>query len=122
MNHFITWFEIPVRNMQRAAKFYSDIFGKEVQTMDTGDTKMGFLPFQGEGVTGALCEGEKYIPSDKGVLPYLNGGEDLQNVLAKVENAGGKIILNKTLVREDIGYYALIIDTEGNRVALHSKK
>ena len=73
------------------------------------------------GVGGGLAQGEGFEPSDKGTIVYLNGGEDLSVSLRKVEQAGGKIIMPKTTIGGN-GFMAHFIDTEGNRVALHSMK
>ena len=83
-------------------------------------SQMGFFP--ADGVGGAIVKGRDYEPSSKGSLVYLNAGKDLNAVLSKVEKAGGKVLLGKTLIAEDIGYFALFKDTEGNKLALHSMK
>ena len=115
------WFEIPVSDFERAKTFYSRMFDFEMPTNTMGETQMGFfLHEQGQGIGGAICHGEGYEPSDKGALVYLNGGADLTTVLDRVEGAGGKVIVPKTQVTPEIGYVAHFIDTEGNRVALHS--
>ena len=83
--------------------------------------KYGFLPFDmKEGVGGVIIEADGYEPSQKGTVVYLNGGDDLSKPLAKVEKAGGKIIMPKTAIGPN-GFMAHFIDTEGNRVAFHSK-
>ena len=82
---------------------------------------MAFFPTVA-GVGGAIICGEGSEPSDKGALLYLNGGEDLDNVLNRVESSGGRILLSKQQINEDAGYFALFIDTEGNKLALHSIK
>jgi predicted enzyme related to lactoylglutathione lyase len=61
------------------------------------------------------------VPSEVGPLIYLNGGTDLNNVLSKVNEAGGRVVMEKTFLSETAGYFALFIDSEGNRLALHSK-
>lgn len=123
MKHAINWFEIPVKNFERGKKFYSAILGKEIQQMEHPTLKYGMLPFdmKQEGVGGAIVKGEGYEPSSKGSLIYLNGGDDLDKVLSKVEKAGGKILLPKTSLGPN-GFMAQFKDTEGNRVALHSMK
>jgi len=123
MVNALNWFEIPATDISRAIKFYSTIFGYEnMQSMDFGGFKMAFFPMEGEGVGGALCQCDGYKPSQEGALIYLNGGLDLANSLSKVEASGGKIILQKRQISEEYGYMALFIDSEGNRVALHSMK
>jgi hypothetical protein len=82
---------------------------------------MAFFP-SGEGsVGGALCKGDSYSPSTDGAIIYFNANPDLSFVLSKVEKAGGKIVMPKKQISEEYGYMALIIDSEGNRVALHSQ-
>lgn len=122
MPNTINWFEIPVLDFKRAKKFYGDIFSSDIHEMNMGPYTMGFLPYDEGKVSGAIVHGEGYNPSKEGTLVYLNGGDDLSGMLAKVEAAGGKIIKPKTLITEQIGYDAIFIDTEGNKVALHSPK
>ena len=123
MANTISWFEIPVLDFDRASKFYSGLLSYNIQEQSWGDTKMGFLSgMEAQGLSGAIVLGKGYEPSEKGTLVYLNGGEDLSGMLARVEPNGGKIILPKTLINVDYGYFAMFIDTEGNRIALHSMK
>jgi predicted enzyme related to lactoylglutathione lyase len=82
--------------------------------------QMGLLPGDGSTVSGAVIKGTDYKPSKDGVIIYLNGGDDLQVVLNKVEENNGKIIVPKTQISPEIGFYAMFIDTEGNRLGLHS--
>lgn len=65
--------------------------------------------------------GEGCTPNTTGPLLYLNGGKDLSVVLNRIEEAGGIVIMNKTLINDAVGHFALFMDTEGNRLALHSK-
>lgn len=123
MTHSINWFEIPVTNFARAKKFYEALYGAEIMEMPFPNGKYGMLPsdMQNGGVGGGIVQGDGFVPSEKGTLVYLNGGDDLSIPLSKVEAAGGKIILPKTSI-EPNGFMAHFIDTEGNRVALHSMK
>ena len=123
MNHAINWFEIPVTDFARAKKFYEAIYDAEVTEMDMDGTQYGMLPYDkdNKAVGGGLIKSDNESPSDKGVLIYLNGGEDLGIPLAKVEEAGGKILIPKTNIGEH-GFMAQILDSEGNRIALHSFK
>lgn len=123
MANKINWFEIPVSDFDRAQKFYETILDSKIQKDKFGDYFMGFLPVPNKGdVTGAIVFGEGYVPSDKGVLLYLNGNDDLSIILSRVEKAGGKVIIPKTLIKEDVGYFATFSDTEGNKIGLHSNK
>ncbi len=123
MGNAINWFEIPAKNFDRACDFYSKILNGVIQKFEPSEeipVKMGFLPHEGNGsVGGAIIEGEGYEPSDKGPIVYLNGGNDLNDVLSKVESAGGKITLKKTSIGEN-GFFARFFDTEGNHMAIHS--
>jgi hypothetical protein len=123
MKNAINWFEIPVKNFDRAVTFYSAIMGASVQVMPHPELKYGMLPsdMQNGGVGGGIVQGPGYEPSSNGPLIYLNGGDDLSAPLAKVEKAGGKIVLPKTSIGPN-GFMAHIMDTEGNKIALHSMK
>ena len=120
MANAINWFEIPATNFSRAKAFYSTIFNAELAVQEIMDNQMAFLPATENGVGGAIIQGEGYTPSAEGTVPYLNGGTDLNVVLEKVADAGGEVVLPKTQISEEIGYFAFFMDTEGNKVALHS--
>lgn len=120
MANAINWFEIPVTDFDRAKKFYGTIFGVDMYEQTMGPYQMGFFP--GEGVGGAIVKGEGCNPSKDGTLIYLAAGEDLTGVMNKIDTAGGKVVQPKTKVTDEIGYIAIFIDSEGNKVALHSPK
>jgi len=119
----LNWFEIPAGDINRAAKFYETIFSIEMQRMEMGGS-MAFFPAGMEGgkVGGALVQSPYHKPGTDGSVIYLNGNPDLDIVLGKIEAAGGKIVMPKTKITDEIGYMAFFMDTEGNRVALHSNK
>lgn len=123
MKNAINWFEIPVRNFDEGKKFYETIFGTDMQLMEAMGMKSAFFPADMEtgGVSGCILQGDGYEPASKGTLVYLNGGDDLSVVLSKIEAAGGKIVLPKTAIGPH-GFMAHFIDTEGNKVGLHSMK
>jgi predicted enzyme related to lactoylglutathione lyase len=120
----ISWFEIPTQDIDRATNFYETIFSVSLIPLDVQQLKMRMFPIENPmgGVGGALCYNKEfYKPSaTDGPLIYLNGNPDLQNILDKIEAAGGKIVVPKTQISPEYGYMAVFIDTEGNRVALHS--
>lgn len=120
----ISWFEIPVTDIQRAQAFYEAIFDVKLIPLDLENIKMRMFPIEDPSsqVGGALSLAEGfYKPSTTdGTLIYLNANPDVQNVLDKIEGAGGKIVVPKTEISPEYGYMAVFIDTEGNRVALHS--
>lgn len=120
----ISWFEIPATDLPRAQKFYEAIFGVSLIPMDLPNIKMRMFPLQDmmTGIGGAIVDsGGFHKPSSSdGVLIYLNGNPDVQIVLDKVEAAGGKVMLPKTEISPEYGYMGVFIDTEGNRIGLHS--
>lgn len=120
LKNYISWFEIPAINFNQAMAFYNHIYGIEMETLTANGHTMAFFPADG-GVGGALVSGPGSIPNENGPLVYLNGGEDLNNVLGKVPEAGGRIIMPKTRINDESGYFAIFIDSEGNKLALHSK-
>jgi predicted enzyme related to lactoylglutathione lyase len=123
--HAINWFEIPVRDLARATKFYATVFGVELHLAESGPVKMAIFPGSANPdeytVHGALVSGEGYVPSEQGSLLYLNGGQDLTAPLGRVEKAGGKVIQDKMQIGEH-GFIALFRDSEGNRLAMHSPR
>lgn len=119
--NFISWFEIPAVNFQQAVDFYNHIYSIDMEKNFSDNHAMAFFPAK-NGVGGAIVAGPGSTPSDTGALLYLNGGKDLNLILEKVEAAGGRIIMPKTLINEEAGYFAIFIDSEGNKLALHSKK
>jgi predicted enzyme related to lactoylglutathione lyase len=121
MANVINWFEIPVTDLDRSIKFYETILGAAPQKWEMEGMEMAVLPMEGDGIGGALCKGEWYKPSQEGSLVYLNGGDDLNTVLNRVEGAGGKVVVLKTKITDEIGFFGIFIDSEGNRVALHSQ-
>lgn len=124
MKHAVSWFEIPVEKMSRARKFYESIFGFEMIDMDLdGELKMTMFPVEEGGIGGALCEHKKYYKpsSSEGPIIYLSANPDLQDVLDNIEKNGGNILQPKTQINEEYGYMAMFLDSEGNRVALHSQ-
>ena len=124
LKNAITWFDIPVIDIQRASKFYESIFDIKLQQLSFGNgLKMAVFPAEDNTVTGSLTQHpEHYIPSKIGSIIYLNGNPDLNVVLKKVIPNGGKILLPKSPISEHWGYMALFEDTEGNRVALRSEE
>lgn len=119
----LSWFEIPVLHFERARAFYSRIFDYEMPVLTMGPNRMGILPYtEGRGVGGAIVQGVGYVPSRQGTLVYLSAGEDLAPVLDRIPPAGGSVLVGKTQVSPELGVFALFLDTEGNRVGLHSAR
>lgn len=124
LDNAISWFEIPATDLGRATKFYENIFGITLNPMDLENIRMRMFPLEDpmKGVGGAIVDsGGFHRPSTTdGPLIYLNGNPDVQKILDKVDSAGGSIMVPKTAISPEYGFMAVIIDTEGNRIGLHS--
>jgi uncharacterized protein len=121
--NMVGWFEIPSTNIDRAIKFYEEVFDVKLTKAPMGDLEMAF--FSGDpdksGAFGAIVKHDQYYkPSHDGVLIYFMS-EDITTELSRVEKAGGKVLQPKTLIAENVGHMAMFEDTEGNRIALHSR-
>ncbi len=125
-NNVVGWFEIPVENMEKAITFYEKVLDLKMTRNQMGPLDMAWFPWieDGLGTPGSLVFHEEfYKPSTDGVLIYLTAHSgDLENELSRVEGAGGKVLQPKTKISDEYGFMALIIDSEGNRIALHSRK
>ena len=120
MKNLISIVEIPTSNFSRAVAFYNAILDMQIEEIDMGGVKMGLFPNEGEGIFVHLIQGTEYKPAADGVIVYFNGGTDLQNVVTKIEANGGETVVPKTEIGPEMGYYAMFIDTEGNKLGLHS--
>lgn len=120
MKSFISIFEIPATDISRAIDFYREILNVEIEKMEFPGMEMGLFPYHDQMVTGVIMKGEGYEPSASGVTIYLNGGDNLLPILDKVEKNGGKIIIPKTPHADEIGFFAIFHDSEGNKIGLHS--
>jgi uncharacterized protein len=122
MSNALNWFEIPVTDLARAKKFYGQVLQSELREETMNGMHMAILPYEKGGVGGAIVAGERFVPSTDGAVVYLNAGDDLAGAVARVEAAGGKVVMGSTRLSDEIGSIALFLDTEGNRVALHSPR
>jgi predicted enzyme related to lactoylglutathione lyase len=118
----VVYFEIPVRNLDRAIAFYSKTFGVTLERQTIDGHAMALFPDDGrsEGATGALAHGESYEPSKKGTRVYI-ATPDLDATLRRALHAGARLLYPKTDLGS-LGYVAEVEDSEGNRIALHMKK
>ena len=117
----INWFEISVTDISRAKKFYESIFEIQMEEMEMPGMKYAMFPFapMNGKVAGGLAQSPMHTPGTTGSIIYLNANPDLQNVLDRIEKAGGKITMPKTSIGQN-GFMAFFTDTEGNTIALHS--
>jgi predicted enzyme related to lactoylglutathione lyase len=121
MSNAISWFEIPVKNFERAKSFYATMLATEITDHHMNHAKYGMFAYDEDNnkVGGAIIKMEGVEPSRQGTTVYLNGGVDLAEPLSRVEAAGGTVLMPKTDIGEN-GYMAQVLDTEGNKIALHS--
>ena len=117
----LNWFEIAVNDISRAKKFYETIFDMKMEDMEMPGMKYAMFPWSPEAnkVSGGLAQSPMHKPGAGGSIVYLNGNPDLQQVLNRIEKAGGKITMPKTDIGEN-GFMAFFIDTEVNSIGLHS--
>lgn len=116
MKSIITWIEIPANNLQRAVKFYGNVFNWELEIQDWGTEKMACLPND----AGAISWAPGFNPSKDGVLVSLNTGKELDAVINRIIQNGGSVLIPKTKIEaENRGWFATFADSEGNRVGLY---
>jgi len=120
MKNLISIVEIPTSDFPRAIAFYQKILDINIEEMEMDGVKMGLFPNDGESIFVQLIKGSEYKTSVDGTIVYLNGGNDLQTVANKIEMNGGKIVVPKTEIGPEMGFYAMFTDTEGNKLGLHS--
>lgn len=121
MSNPVVWFEIAAADLERAKKFYSDVFQKEMQYVDMPDSPMYMMGSSAEGISGAsgaLVKSADNIPSTSGTIVYFYC-DDVAVEASRVEAAGGTLIVPKTSLGE-FGFMVMFIDTEGNKVGMHS--
>ena len=118
----INWFEIPVRDIERAQAFYTTLLGAPLRREAMGEGKtLAVFSYAETGVGGCLMAGAGVPePSASGTLVYLDAGPSLDATLARVAGAGGRITTPKVQLPDGMGCFAHIADTEGNRVGLHA--
>lgn len=119
MANQIVWVDIPVKDLDRAIRFYSVVLGGTVKKEEFPGMAIGILPHEDGEVGGCLYKKEGEEPSNQGPLLYLNANGRLDQAVAAVQSNGGKVLVPK----HSIGPYgsrAIVLDGEGNRVALHS--
>lgn len=117
----LNWFEIPVRDLERAQKFYQALLATPLRRETMGPNTLAVFGYDDSGVGGCLLAGaDAPEPAGHGTLVYLNANPSLDAVLARVEGAGGRITTPKVKLPGDMGCFAVIADPEGNRIGLHA--
>ncbi len=113
------WFDIPVKDLARASAFYAEVLAIKVDQQSFGEFKFSVLEHQ-EGNGGCLVPNASEITADKGILLYLNADGRIRDAVAKVKTQGGQILEEVHPIGPH-GFRAIILDSEGNRLALHSQ-
>jgi hypothetical protein len=116
------WFEIPALDFSRARSFYESLLDVQLRDHVAGPNLMGVFPYDAEKASGGcVMKGPGMVPTNDGVIVYLNAGDELGPVLSRVSPLGGEVVFPRTPV-PGIGFFAHIKDTEGNRVGLFAVK
>ncbi len=122
MPGYFSYIAIPCTDFQRAFNFYSAITdGKLVKNPAVPFPMAYFKDEEGNNI-GHLFQMAGIEPSSDGPIVYLKLADDLNDTLSKIDAAGGKVIMPKTLISATAGYWSIFLDSEGNRLALHSAK
>lgn len=122
MSSVINWFDIPATNFDRAVKFYETVLGVSLIRENMLGARMGIFPAKPGEATGAILARDGVTPGTTSSTIYLKAGDDLSAALGRVEVAGGKTVHPKTFIKDGWGYFAIILDSEGNTVGLQSPK
>jgi predicted enzyme related to lactoylglutathione lyase len=116
------WFEIPAADFDRAVGFYEKVFETRLTTENMGGAQLAVFPYSQPGTSGCVIKGEGYKPNKEGCVIYLETKGELDGPLARAAANGGKVATPKTALPEGMGFFAHFVDSEGNRVGLHSNE
>lgn len=114
------WFEIPAADLGRAVRFYEVVLERPLKVENFGGTDIAVFPHEPGTPSGCIMHGEGFMPGKLGTLLYLNAGASLDSALERAFDAGGSVALPRTALPEGMGFFAHIVDTEGNKVGLHA--
>ncbi len=112
------WFDIPVTDLTRATAFYAEVLAIKVDQQSFGEFQFSVLDHQ-DGNGGCLVPKPDEIAADRGILLYLNVNGRIRDAVAKAKDKGGQVVEDVHSIGPH-GYRAMLLDSEGNRVALHS--
>ena len=113
----VEWFEIPTADFTKSLPFYSRVLGCKLEAAEFGPNQIAVFPYQDPGAGGCLMRGSGMVPSGTGAVVYLHA-KQIDPAIAEVEAAGGKIVIPKTPIGADVGFFARFLDLEGNLVGL----
>jgi predicted enzyme related to lactoylglutathione lyase len=117
----ISWFEIPVADMDRAQAFYETVLARKLRRENFGGETLAVFPYDDPATGGALQAGANTSArAGTGIRIYLDCNPGIDAVLARVEAAGGQIVAPKSALPPGMGFIAHMRDTEGNEVGLHA--
>jgi predicted enzyme related to lactoylglutathione lyase len=119
-NNPVRFIEIPVSNLTRATNFYTKVLDLKLDYMEMGKAKLAMFFVDSDKTNGALVQGDGYVPSTEGALIYFSAGENMQSIIDSIPKAGGTVTMEKSSLAGH-GFTARFIDTEGNKIALHSE-
>jgi hypothetical protein len=118
----LNWFEIPVRDIERAQRFYETLLDISMRREQMAGQSLAVFPYAEGRVGGALVSGSMTgAPSLDGPVLYLDAGKSLDATLARAGELGARVLLSKVQLPGDIGAIAHVVDSEGNRLGLHQR-
>ena len=122
MKNLITWFEIPATNFSRAVEFYENVFDLKLKVCEYEEEKMAFFPEEDYANCGMISQAKNFKPSQDGVVIYFDATDRIDALIEKVDHAGGSILKDKCKIEaEGRGHFALVKDSEGNRIGFYSE-
>jgi hypothetical protein len=120
MKNQVVWLDLPVLNLERAAQFYEQVLDAPVKIEQYEQFRFAVLPHEGTNVSGCLIPSQPEDIIERGVLIYFNVTDRLSAVLAQIPKIGGEVLEAKHSIGPH-GFRAIVKDSEGNRIALHSE-
>jgi predicted enzyme related to lactoylglutathione lyase len=113
----VEWFEIPTSDFSKSIPFYNQVLGIALEATEFGPAQIAVFPYTRPGVGGCLMQQEGLTPSSTGTVVYLPT-KKIDEVIARVVPAGGQVVVPKSPVGPNMGYFARFRDLEGNVVGI----